>query len=166
MNASYLSYRKIMDDILFKRFYSKNMGISFFYDASLLPDDDSSSNDTNYSLNLRNKDLQFNLIKLSTEANVGLRIFGLEKGLESSLGEIEILIEEVRTQNYEINGNKTAYTTSIYPSESGNIKIKRFLVSHDGQGYLLAFQNKVEQFESEESRGTFDTILDTFKFLK
>jgi len=166
MNASYLSYRKIMDDILFKRFYSKNMGISFFYDASLLPDDDSSSNDTNYSLNLRNKDLQFNLIKLSTEANVGLRIFGLEKGLKSSLGEIEILIEEVRTQNYEINGNKTAYTTSIYPSESGNIKIKRFLVSHDGQGYLLAFQNKVEQFESEESRGTLDTILDTFKFLK
>jgi len=166
MNASYLSYRKIMDDILFKRFYSKNMGISFFYDASLLPDDDSSSNDTNYSLNLRNKDLQFNLIKLSTEANVGLRIFGLEKGLKSSLGENEILIDEVRTQNYEINGNKTAYTTSIYPSESGNIKIKRFLVSHDGQGYLLAFQNKVEQFESEESRGTFDTILDTFKFLK
>ena len=155
-----------MDDILFKRFYSKNMGISFFYDASLLPDDDSSSNDTNYSLNLRNKDLQFNLIKLSTEANVGLRIFGLEKGLKSSLGENEILIDEVRTQNYEINGNKTAYTTSIYPSESGNIKIKRFLVSHDGQGYLLAFQNKVEQFESEESRGTFDTILDTFKFLK
>jgi len=155
-----------MDDILFKRFYSKNMGISFFYDASLLPDDDSSSNDTNYSLNLRNKDLQINLIKLSTEANIGLRIFGLEKGLKSSLGEIEILIEEVRTQNYEINGNKTAYTTSIYPSESGNIKIKRFLVSHDGQGYLLAFQNKVEQFESEESRGTFDTILDTFKFLK
>jgi len=166
MNASYLSYRKIMDDILFKRFYSKNMGISFFYDASLLPDDDSSSNDTNYSLNLRNKDLQFNLIKLSTEANVGLRIFGLEKGLKSSLGENEILIDEVRTQNYEINGNKTAYTISIYPSESGNIKIKRFLVSHDGQGYLLAFQNKVEQFESEESRGTFDTILDTFKFLK
>ena len=155
-----------MDDILFKRFYSKNMGISFFYDASLLPDDDSSSNDTNYSLNLRNKDLQFNLIKLSTEANVGLRIFGLEKGLKSSLGENEILIDEVRTQNYEINGNKTAYTTSIYPSESGNIKIKRFLVSHDGQGYLLAFQNKVEQFESEESRGTLDTILDTFKFLK
>ena len=155
-----------MDDILFKRFYSKNMGISFFYDASLLPDDDSSSNDTNYSLNLRNKDLQFNLIKLSTEANVGLRIFGLEKGLKSSLGENEILIDEVRTQNYEINGHKTAYTISIYPSESGNIKIKRFLVSHDGQGYLLAFQNKVEQFESEESRGTFDTILDTFKFLK
>ena len=155
-----------MDDILFKRFYSKKIGISFFYDASLLPEDDSSGDDTNYSLNLRNKDLQFNLIKLSTEANVGLRIFGLEKGLKSSLGEIEILIEEVRTQNYEINGNKTAYTTSIYPSESGNIKIKRFLVSHDGQGYLLAFQNKVEQFESEESRGTFDTILDTFKFLK
>ena len=166
MNATYLSSRKIMDDILFKKFYSKNMGISFFYDASLMPEDDSSGDDTNYSLNLRNKDLQFNLIKLSTEANVGLRIFGLEKGLKSSLGEIEILIEEVRTQNYEINGHKTAYTISIYPSESGNIKIKRFLVSHDGQGYLLAFQNKVEQFESEKSQGTFDTILDTFKFLK
>ena len=155
-----------MDDILFKRYYSKNMGISFFYAASLLPQNDSSSDDANYSLNLRNNDLQFNLIKLSTEANVGLRIFGLEKGLKSSLGEIEILIEEVRTQTYEINGNKTAFTTSIYPSESGNIKIKRYLVSHDGQGYLLAFQNKVEQFESEESQETFDTILDTFKFLK
>ncbi len=155
-----------MDDILFKRFYSKNMGISFFYNASLLPQDDSTNDDTSYNLNLRNKDLQFNLIKLSTEANVGLRIFGLEKGLKSSLGDIEILIEEVATQTYEINGNKTAYTTSIYPSESGNIKIKRFLVSHDGQGYLLAFQNKVEQFESEESQETFDTILNTFKFLK
>ena len=64
MNASYLSYRKIMDDILFKRFYSKNMGISFFYDASLLPEEDSSGDDTNYNFNLRNKDLQFNLIKL------------------------------------------------------------------------------------------------------
>jgi hypothetical protein len=166
MSASYLSSRKIMDDILFKRFYSKDIGISFFYNASLLPQNDSSSDDTNYSLNLKNKDLQFNLIKLSTEANVGLRIFGLEKGLKSSLGDIEILIEEARTQIYEINGNKTAYTTSIYPSESGNIKIKRYLVSHDGQGYLLAFQNKVEQFESEESQETFDTILDTFKFIK
>ena len=154
-----------MDDILFRRFYNKNMGISFFYNSSLLPQDDSSSDDANYSLNLRNNDLQFNLIKLSTEANVGLRIFGLEKGLKSSLGDIEILVEEVRTQTYEINGNKTAFTTSIYPSESGNIKIKRYLVSHDGQGYLLAFQNKVEQFESEESQETFDTILDTFKFL-
>ncbi len=166
MNASYLTSRKIMDDILFKRFYSKNLGISFFYNASLLPQNDSSSDNTNYSLNLRNKDLQFNLIKLSTEANVGLRIFGLEQGLKSSLGDIEILIDEVGTRPLEVNGNKTAYTTSIYPSESGNIKIKRFLVSHDGQGYLLAFQNKVEQFESEESQETFDTILDTFKFLK
>ena len=86
--------------------------------------------------------------------------------MKSSLGDIEILIEEVGTQPSELNGNKTAYTTSIYPSESGNIKIKRFLVSHDGQGYLLAFQNKVEQFESEESQETFDTILDTFKFLR
>ena len=87
-----------MDDILFKRFYSKNLGISFFYNASLLPQNDSSNDNTNHSLNLRNKDLQFNLIKLSTEANVGLRIFGLEKGLKSSLGDIEILIEEVGTQ--------------------------------------------------------------------
>ncbi len=166
MNASNLSSRKIMDDILFKRFYSKYMGISFFYNSSLLPQDDPSGDEASNSLNLKNKDLQFNLIKLSTEANVGLRIFGLEKGLKSSLDDIEILIEEVGTQPYEINGNKTAYTTSIYPSESGNIKIKRFLVSHDGQGYLLAFQNKVEQFESEESRETFDTILNTFKFLK
>ena len=166
MNATYLSSRRIMDDILFKRFYSKTMGISFFYNSSLLPQGDPSSDDANFSLNLRDKDLQFNLIKLSTEANVGLRIFGLEKGLKSSLGDIEILIEEVRTQPFEINGNKTAYATTIYPSESGNMKIKRFLVSHDGQGYLLAFQNKVEQFESEESKEIFDTILDTFKFLK
>jgi hypothetical protein len=166
MNASYLSSRKIMDDILFKRFYSNSMGISFFYNSSLLPQGDASSDDANFSLNLRDKDLQFNLIKLSTEANVGLRIFGLEKGLKSSLGDIEILIEEVRTQPFEINGNKTAHATTIYPSDSGNMKIKRFLVSHDGQGYLLAFQNKVEQFESEESQEIFDTILDTFKFLK
>ncbi|CAN5756000.1 hypothetical protein BH23THE1_BH23THE1_12940 [soil metagenome] len=166
MNARYLTSRKIMDDILFKRFYSKNMGISFFYNSSLLPQNESSSDEANYSLNLRNKDLQFNLIKLSNEANVGLRIFGLEKGLKSSLGDMEILIEDAKTQPYEINGSKTAYTTSIYPSESGNIKIKRFLVSHNGQGYLLAFQNKVEQFESQESQEIFDTILDTFKFLK
>ena len=158
--------KKIMDDILFKKFYSKNMGISFFYNASLRPQDDSSSeDDTIYSLNLKNEDLQFNLIKLSTEANVGLKIFGLEQGLKPSLGEAEILIEEVKTQSFEINGDKAAYTTSIYPSESGNIKIRRFLVSHDGQGYLLAFKNKVEQFESEESQETFDTIVDTFKFL-
>ena len=77
-----------MDDILFKRFYSKNMGISFFYNSSLLPQDNPSDGEANYSINLRNKDLQFNLIKLSTEANVGLRIFGLEKGLKSSLGDI------------------------------------------------------------------------------
>lgn len=140
--------------------------ISFFYNSSLVPQDESSSDNADNSLNLKNKDLQFNIIKLSTEANVGLKIFGLEKGLKSSLGDVEILIEEAPTQPYEINGNKTAYTTSIFPSESGNMKIKRFLVSHDGQGYLLAFQNKVEQFESEESRETFDTILDTFKFLK
>ena len=152
-------------------FYSKDSivktwGSHFFTTPPFYPRMIPQSDKANYSLNLRNKDLQFNLIKLSTEANVGLRIFGLEKGLKSSLGDIEILIEEVGTQPLEINGNKTAYTTSIYPSESGNIKIKRFLVSHDGQGYLLAFQNKVEQFESEESQETFDTILDTFKFLK
>jgi len=155
-----------MNEILFKRFYSKSMGISFFYNASLQPQNDSSSDDHSiYSLDLRNKDLQFNLIKLSTEANVGLKIFGLEKGLKSSLDEVEILIEEVKTQSFEINGDKTAYTTSIYPSETGNIKIRRYLLSHDGQGYLLAFQNKVEQFESKESQETFDTIIDTFRFL-
>jgi hypothetical protein len=156
-----------MVDILFKRYYSETLGISFFYNSCLLPENDcSNSDDTNYNLNLRNKDLQFNIIKLSNEANVGLKIFGLENGLKSSLGDTEILIEEVRTQPYEINGNKTAFATTIYPSESGNIKIRRFLVSRDGQGYLLAFQNKVELFESEESQETFDTILDTFKFLK
>ena len=74
------------------------MGFSFFYNSSLRPQDDSSSeDDTIYILNLKNEDLQFNLIKLSTEANVGLKIFGLEKGLRSSLGEAEILIEEVKT---------------------------------------------------------------------
>ena len=167
MNTNYLSSRKIMDDILFKRFYNENMGISFFYNSSLLPHNDSlGTEDANYNLNLRNKDLQFNIIKLSNDANVGLRIFGLEKGLKSSLGDIEILIEDVRTLPYDINGNKTAQATTIYPSESGNIKIKRFLVSHDGQGYLLAFQNKIEHFESKETQEIFDIILDTFKFLK
>ncbi len=143
------------------------MGISFFYNSSLLPQNDSSSSsDANYNLNLRSRDLQFNIIKLSNEANVGLKIFGLEKGLKSSLGDIEILVEEGRTLPYEIDGNKTAQATTIYPTEYGDIKIKRFLISHDGQGYLLAFQNKVELFESEETQDIFDTILDTFKFLK
>ena len=128
--------------------------------------DSSGSEDTNYNLNLRNKDLQFNIIKLSTEANVGLKIFGLENGLKSSLGDIEIPIQDVRTLPYEIDGNKTAQVTTVYPTESCNIKIKRFLVSHDSQGYLLAFQNKVEHFESEETQKIYDTILDTFKFLK
>jgi hypothetical protein len=156
-----------MDDILFKRFYNENMGISFFYNSSLLPQNDSSgSADANYNLNLRSRDLQFNIIKLSNEANVGLKIFGLEKGLKSSLGDIEILVQEGRTLPYEIDGNKTTQATTIYPTEYGDIKIKRFLVSHDGQGYLLAFQNKVELFESEETQEIFDTILDTFKFLK
>jgi len=156
-----------MDDILFKRYYNENMGISFFYNSSLLPQNDSSgSADANYNLNLRSRDLQFNIIKLSNEANVGLKIFGLEKGLKSSLGDIEILVQEGRTLPYEIDGNKTAQATTIYPTEYGDIKIKRFLVSHDGQGYLLAFQNKVELFESEETQDIFDTILDTFKFLK
>jgi hypothetical protein len=156
-----------MDDILFKRFYNENMGISFFYNSSLLPQNDSSgSADANYNLNLRSRDLQFNIIKLSNEANVGLKIFGLEKGLKSSLGDIEILVQEGRTLPYEIDGNKTAQATTIYPTEYGDIKIKRFLVSHDGQGYLLAFQNKVELFESEETQDILDTILDTFKFVK
>jgi hypothetical protein len=156
-----------MDDILFKRFYNENMGISFFYNSSLLLQNNSSgSADANYNLNLRSRDLQFNIIKLSNEANVGLKIFGLEKGLKSSLGDIEILVQEGRTLPYEIDGNKTAQATTIYPTEYGDIKIKRFLVSHDGQGYLLAFQNKVELFESEETQDIFDTILDTFKFLK
>ena len=143
------------------------MGISFFYNSSLLSQNDSSgSADANYNLNLRSGDLQFNIIKLSNEANVGLKIFGLEKGLKSSLNDIEILVQEGRALPYEIDGNKTAQATTIYPTEYGEIKIKRFLVSHDGQGYLLAFQNKVELFESEETQDIFDTILDTFKFLK
>ena len=41
MNAINLGSRKIMDDILFKKFYSKNMGISFFtiprYDPRMIP---------------------------------------------------------------------------------------------------------------------------------
>ena len=103
---------------------------------------------------------------MSTEANVGLKIFGFGKGLKSSLDKVEILIEKVKTPPFEINGDKAAYTTSIYPSKSGNIKIRRFLISHDGQGYLLAFQNNIGQFESAESQETFDTIIDNFKFLK
>jgi hypothetical protein len=122
--------------------------------------------DANYYLNLRSRDGQFNIIKLSNEANVRLKIFGLKKGLESSLGEIEILVENVRTLPFEIDGNKTAQATTIYPTKYGDIKIKRFLVSHDGNGYLLAFQNKVELFESKETQEIFDTIVDTLKFLK
>ena len=96
---------------------------------------------------------------MSNEANVGLKILGLEKGLESSLGDIEILVQDARTLPFEIDGNKTAQATTIYPTEYGDIKRKRFLVSHDGKGYLLAFQNKIELFESEETQEIFTIIL-------
>ena len=62
---------------------------------------------------MKKEDLQFNLTKFSTEANVGLKIFGVEKGLKLSLDKVEILIEKVKTPPFEINGDKAAYTTSI-----------------------------------------------------
>ena len=57
---------------------------------------------------------------------------------------------------------------------SKNIEINlKGMVSYDKlrliqdmiKGYLIAFQDRAEKFESEESQKIIETILDTFKFL-
>lgn len=170
-----------MEEDLFKRFHNQRLGVSFFYHSKLNSDNNNNNNnndknqltlDNENNLLLKYDDLKFKIIKLSSEANIGLQLFGLEDGLRSSLNENEKLITEETKMRQKKNkklialgGNETACTTTIYPTPDGNVKIKRYLVSHDGQGYLLAFQDKVENFESEQSQNIIQTILDTFKFI-
>ena len=99
--------------------------------------------------------------------NPYLVLVGLENGLRSSLNENETIItdDDDRLRHHQVAGKETAFTTTIYPTPVGNFKIRRYLVSHDGQGYLIAFQDRAEKFESEESQKIIETILDTFKFL-
>ena len=155
-----------MEENLFKRFHNQRLGVSFFYDWLMNPTQDNLSNfDNENDLQLKYGELKFRIIKLSSEANVGLQLFGLENGLRSSLNENETITEEIELIHHKVAGNETAYTATVYPTPNGNFKIRRYLVSHDGQGYLLAFQDRAEKFESEESQRIIQTILDTFKFL-
>lgn len=161
---------------MFKRFCNQRLGVSFFYHSKLTSDNNDNNQlilDNENSLLLKYEDLKFKIIKLSSEANIGLQLFGLENGLRSSLNENERLITEEtkkrqkknKKSSVAVGGNETACTTTVYPTQDGNVKIKRYLVSHDGQGYLLAFQDRVENFESEQSQNIIQTILDTFKFI-
>jgi hypothetical protein len=154
-----------MEDDLFKRFHDQKLGVSFFYNSLLTSNKDQPNADYENDLQLKYEELKFRIIKLSSEANVGLQLFGLENGLKSSLNENETITEDDRLRHNQVAGNETAYTTTIYPTPVGNYKIRRYLVSHDGQGYLIAFQDRVEKFESDESQKIIETILDTFKFL-
>ena len=154
-----------MEDDLFKRFYNKELGVSFFYNSLLTRQKDLLNADPNHDLHLKHEELKFSISKLSSEANVGLQLFGLEKGLRSSLNENETITEEKGTKEHQIAGNETAYTTTIFPSTIGNIMIRRYLVSHKGKGYLLAFQDRLENFESDQSQKIIETILETFKFI-
>jgi hypothetical protein len=154
-----------MEDNLFKRFYNKKLGVSFFYNSLLTPQKDSLIDDPEHDLQLIYDELKFRIIKLSSAANVGLQLLGLENGLRSSLGENETITEDNGPKQYQIAGNETAYTTTIYPTPSGNYMIRRYLVSHDGKGYLLAFQDKLEKFESDQSQNIIETILETFRFI-
>lgn len=154
-----------MEDDLFKRFHNQKLGVSFFYNSLLTSHRDQLNTDSEHDLQLKYDELKFRIIKLSSEANVGLQLFGLENGLKSSLNENETITEDDRLRHSQVAGNETAYTTTIYPTPVGNYKIRRYLVSHSGQGYLIAFQDRVEKFESEESQKIIETILDTFKFL-
>lgn len=157
-----------MEGTLFRKFVSENMGISFFYKSSLaLSRSSDQSNGYDLNLNLKNEDLQINIVKLSPEANVGLRIFGLEKALEWSFDENEILIDKIKTNQYKISGEKNAaFAMTTNSTDIKKIKICRILVSHKGNGYLVSYQNAIDKFDMSDSQETFNTIIQTFKFLE
>ena len=157
-----------MEEDLFKRFYDERLGVSFFYNSLLTREKNSLSTtyNENDDLQLKYDEMKFRIIKLSSKANVGLQLFGLENGLRSSLNENETITEELEPRYNKVAGNETAITTTVYPTPEGHFKIRRYLVSHNGQGYLLAFQNRAEKFESKECQRTIQTILDTFRFLE
>ena len=156
-----------MEKDLFKKFHNQRLGVSFFYNSVLSSTQiDHLVIDYENNLQLKYDDLKFRIIKLSSEANIGLhQLFGLENALKSSLNENEMITADEGLTQYQVAGNETASTTTIYPTPNGNFKIRRYLVSHNNQGYLLAFQDKAEKFESEESQRIIETILDTFRFI-
>jgi hypothetical protein len=155
-----------MEEDLFKRFHNQTLGVSFFYNSLLsFTQDDHIVIDYENDLQLKYDDLQFRIIKLSSEANIGLQLFGLENALKSSLNENEMITGDEGLTQYKVAGNETVSTTTIYPTPNGKFKIRRYLVSHDSQGYLLAFQDRAEKFESDESQRIIETILDTFRFI-
>ena len=155
-----------MEEDLFKRFHNQKLGVSFFYNSLLSPtQDDHLVIDYENDLQLKYDELKFRIIKLSSEANIGLQLFGLENALKSSLNENEIITGNEGLTHSQIAGNESVFTTTIYPTSNGNFKIRRYLVSHDSQGYLLAFQDRAEKFESEHNQRIIETILDTFKFI-
>lgn len=154
-----------MQDKLFKKYYNRELGISFFYNSTLSFDDNNKEQDTNLGLFLRHKEFQFKILKLSPEANIGLRYFGLENGLKTSLNANEIVIEDLSSNQVKIEGCKIVQTTTIVPTNEGNIKIKRYLLSQDGQGYLLVFQNRADLFDSDEAQDMMTNIIETIKLL-
>lgn len=154
-----------MDEQLFKKFFNRELGISFFYDSLLTLDGNDNESGNNVGLCLRHGDFQFKLLKLSPEANIGLRYFGLENGLRSSLDKNEIVIEDLNSDKVKINVSKIAQTTTIVPKDGSNFKVKRYLLSQDGQGYLLAFQDKVEKFDSQDTQTRMENIIETIKIL-
>lgn len=154
-----------MDDQLFKKYYNKDLGVSFFYDSQLSNEAKSDKQVFDNGLCLKYDNFQFKLLKLSPEANIGLRFYGLENGLRSSLDNTEIVIEDNKPDRIKIVGSKIVQTTTIVPKDGGNMKIKRYLVSQDGQGYLLAFQDKAELFDSSKTQSMIENIIDTIKLL-
>lgn len=153
-----------MEEQLFKKYYNQELGISFFYDSLLILDAKDTESNSDLGLGLRHGDFQFKLLKLSPEANIGLRYFGLENGLRSSLDKNEIIIEDLNSDKVRINASKIVQTTTIIPKDGGNFKLKRYLISQDGQGYLLAFQDKAEKFDSQETQTRLQNIIETLKF--
>ena len=155
-----------MEEDLFKKFHNQRLGVSFFYNSLLSPiKGNDLVNDYENDLQLKYDELKFRIIKLSTEANIGLQLYGLKNALKSSLNENEIITGDEELTYYQVAGNETASTTTIYSTPNGNFKVRRYLVSHDSQGYLLAFQDRAEKFESEESQRMIETILDSFRFI-
>ncbi|HSA75660.1 MAG TPA: hypothetical protein VLE21_05675 [Candidatus Nitrosocosmicus sp.] len=151
---------------MFKKSHNQILGVSFFYNSLLSPSKDNYLvNEYENDLQLKYDETKFRIIKLSTEANIGLQLYGLENALKSLLNENETITGDEGLTHYQVAGNESASTTTIYSTPNGNFKVRRYLVSHDSQGYLLAFQDRAEKFESDESQRIIETILDTFRFI-
>src|SRR5689334_10748656 len=97
-----------MDEQLFKKYSNRELGISFFYDSLLTMEGNDNESKNNIGICLRHGDFQFKLLKLSPEANIGLRYIGLEIGLRSSLDKNEIVIEDLNSEVVKIHASKVA----------------------------------------------------------